>query len=139
MRPTRVIIGILAILLLLAVKDAWPQRESATTIRSWQWGDNRNASQSGSNSVIEATVAAINGQRVFLHAVSARCTTGPPLVTIRDGILSNASVRTFTYIVGSPSIVNFSPAWTTRGSQALYVSMATCLGDGRIDIQADQW
>ncbi len=129
----------IAIALAVMVLPALAQRESAVTARHWQWGTNRNASMAGTNSVIEATIAAINGQRVFLYSVSARCVGASPLVTIRDGLVTEAGSNQFTYVVGSPSIVNFTPAWTTQGSRGLYVSMATCSGAGRVDIQADQW
>ena len=128
-----VVIVIILLALLAVVLPAFAQRENAVTARGWQWGTNRNASQSGSNSVIEATITGINGQRIFLYSVSARCTTGPPTVTIRDG---NAY---FTYVVGSPSVVNFRPAWTAAGAATVYVGMSQCAGSGEVDVQADQF
>ena len=103
-----VVIGVI-LLALAFVLPAFAQRENAVTARGWQWGTNRNASQSGSNSVIEATI------------------------TIRDG---NAY---FTYVVGSPSVVNFRPAWTAAGAATVYVGMSQCAGSGEVDVQADQF
>src|SRR3990167_6811145 len=127
-----VVIGVI-LLALAFVLPAFAQRENAVTPRGWQRGTNRNASQSGSNSVIEPTMTGPKGRRVFLDGGSARCTTGPPTITIRDG---NAY---FTYVVGSPSVVNFRPAWTAAGAATVYVGMSQCAGSGEVDVQADQF
>lgn len=137
MQPARVIIVILAILLLLAVKEAWPQaREQATTSRLTQWGTNRNATLGATNSILEATVTGVNSQRIYLYSVMARCASGPPLVTVKE----SAGSRSFTFFpTASGAIVNFQPAWTTALGTTLFVSMETCVGAGRLEIQADQW
>lgn len=137
MRPARVIIGILAILLLLAVREVWPQaRENAITSRMSQWGTNRNASLGATNSILEATVTGVNSQRIYLYSVMARCASGPPLVSVKE----SSGSRSFTFFpTASGAIVNFQPAWTSALGTTLYVSMDTCVGAGRLEIQADQW
>ena len=97
---------------------------------------------SAADTAITTSIAAVSGERVHLHAVSAYCSAGTSTLTIKNGVAGTTIFKTPAAFIAT-TVTGL--AWTTpldsSTGSGMDIVLGTCGGGntGTLNIQADRY
>lgn len=97
---------------------------------------------SAADTAITTSIAAVSGERVHLHGVSAYCSAGTSTLTVKNGVGGTTIFKTPAAFIGT-TVTGL--AWTTpldsSTGSGMDIVLGTCGGGntGTLNVQADRY